>query len=217
MDSERWVNTAGDATLPVRLTSFVGRETEAAEVSTLLDTERLVTLVGTGGCGKTRLALHVAAERSDRYEGRVWWVDLSTLEDDTLVTDAIASVLGIKETPGRTLLESLKAELRNETSLLMLDNCEHLVTACAAIVDELLRASPELTILATSREGSRVNSRGAFHLSIPPRRAACSPIAPLVCSRASSSMRRSSTRSPKSADDSTAYLSQLNSRPPGCE
>ena len=85
----------GGSDLPVRLTSFIGREAEAAAIASLLDAERLVTLVGAGGCGKTRLALHVAGDRRGRYPGGTRWVDLSTLSDPTLVVDAIASTLEI--------------------------------------------------------------------------------------------------------------------------
>ncbi len=137
--------------LPILLTSFIGRETERVAVSDLLDRERLVTLAGPGGCGKTRLALQVAAERVGLHPKGASWVDLSKLADNDLVVDAIASALEIREMPGRPLTTTLVDELQGG-HLLLLDNCEHLVDACAKIAHELVRSSPGLRILATSRE-----------------------------------------------------------------
>jgi predicted ATPase/DNA-binding CsgD family transcriptional regulator len=142
-----------DNNLPLQLTSFVGREREIAGLEKLLVGEaRLVTLTGPGGSGKTRLALAVAAELSGDYEDGVWWVELASLSDPDLVPQAVANALGINEAPGRSLMEALVEYLEGREVLLLLDNCEHLVEACAALCNVLLHACPKLRILATSRE-----------------------------------------------------------------
>src|SRR5262245_23201474 len=138
--------------LPLQLTSFIGREREIAEIERLLGTTRLLTLTGTGGCGKTRLALEVAARVLPGYEHGVWLVELAALSDPGLVPQAVASALGVREAPGRAIEETLVGYLRERSLLLILDNCEHLVDACARLADALLRACPGLRVLATSRE-----------------------------------------------------------------
>jgi predicted ATPase/class 3 adenylate cyclase len=138
--------------LPRQLTSFVGREEEIAEMERLLATTRLLTLTGVGGIGKTRLALRIAERLADTFRDGVWLVELAPLSDPALVPHAVATTLGVREQPGSPLQVTLGDVLRPRRSLLVLDNCEHLVAACAALADELLRACPALTILATSRE-----------------------------------------------------------------
>jgi non-specific serine/threonine protein kinase len=138
--------------LPVQVTSFVGRERERAEVHRLLSTARVITLAGPGGIGKTRLALQVAGEASEEYLGGAWLVPLATLGDPLLVPQAIADALGIRETAGRPLIATLAEWLRQKPLLLILDNCEHLVGACATLVYALTQSCPQLTLLATSRE-----------------------------------------------------------------
>jgi non-specific serine/threonine protein kinase len=138
--------------LPAPLTSFVGREQEVGQVRSLLATSRLVTLTGTGGCGKTRLALHVAAEVVGGYPNGVWLVELAALGDPSLVPQAVATALGVRDEPGQPLRATLLAALRARRLLLVLDNCEHLLDACAHLADALLQACSDLCILATSRE-----------------------------------------------------------------
>jgi non-specific serine/threonine protein kinase len=138
--------------LPLELTSFIGREREAAEVARLLATARLLTLTGAGGCGKTRLALEVAGAVLGSYPDGVWLVELAPLADPGLVPQAVATVLGVREAAGRDLGQSLADFLRERSLLLILDNCEHLVEAVARLADALLRACPRLGLLATSRE-----------------------------------------------------------------
>ncbi len=138
--------------LPAQLTSFVGRERELAEVRQLLAERRLLTLVGAPGVGKTRLALEAAADLTDAYSDGVWLVELAALADPALVSQALAAAVEVREQPGRDMLASLVDALRQRQMLLVLDNCEHLIEACAALAEQLLRACPILTILATSRE-----------------------------------------------------------------
>jgi predicted ATPase/DNA-binding CsgD family transcriptional regulator len=138
--------------LPLPLTSFVGRERELAEVRRLLRTVRLLTLTGTGGVGKTRLALTAAGALAGAYPDGVRLVELAALTDANLVPRAVAGVLGVPEQARRTLPDVLVDALRHRRLLLVLDNCERLVAACAALTDSLLRACPGLVILATSRE-----------------------------------------------------------------
>src|SRR5262249_2794668 len=138
--------------LPLPLTSFVGRGRELAEVGRLLAAERLVTLTGAGGVGKTRLALRAAADGLDRFPDGVWLVDLAPLADGALVPQAVAAAVGVREAPGRPLVATVTDALRPRRLLLVLDNCEHLLDACARLADALLRACPHLRVLATSRE-----------------------------------------------------------------
>ena len=138
--------------LPLQLTSFIGRDDEIAEVMRLLPTSRLMTLTGFAGVGKTRLALRVAADMVPRYPHGVWVAELGALSDPALVPKAVTMAVDVPEQPSRGLLETLRAYLRSKTILLVLDNCEHLVSACAELADALLRSCPNLQILATSRE-----------------------------------------------------------------
>jgi non-specific serine/threonine protein kinase len=143
---------AARTNLPLALTSFIGREGELAAVQALLGTARLVTLTGAGGAGKTRLALAVAGMLLSEYPDGVWLVELASLADPALVVQAVAQALGLREEPNRPLLVTLVDHLKERSLLLVLDNCEHLVAACAELVAALLRAWPHVRILATSRE-----------------------------------------------------------------
>jgi predicted ATPase len=138
--------------LPLRLSSFVGREKELAEVRRLLGDTRLLTLTGPGGCGKTRLAVVAASEQLQGFEDGVQMVELAPLSDPSFVPQAVASVLGAREQSDFSLTETLSNHLRGKNMLLVLDNCEHLIEACAELVETLLRTCPQLRVLATSRE-----------------------------------------------------------------
>jgi len=156
--------------LPIALSSFIGREHERERVGELLVAHRLVTLVGTGGVGKTRLALAVAEDRLDTFPDGVWLVELAPLADPALVPAALAQVLGLREEPGRPILETLSNHLKAQHLLLILDNCEHLVAACAALAAALLRACSEVRTLATSREALGVGGERRYRvpsLSVP--------------------------------------------------
>src|SRR2546427_12280461 len=138
--------------LPANLTSFVGREREIAEVTRLLADARLVTLTGTGGCGKSRLAVEVARGLQGDFPDGVWAVELAALSEATLVPHAAGAVLAGPQHPGTPMAARLGKALRAKTILLVLDNCEHLRAACAHLADALLRECPGLRILTTSRE-----------------------------------------------------------------
>ena len=137
--------------LPGELTSFVGRRVELAEIGEPLRRARLLTLTGSGGCGKTRLALQAASNAIDDYPDGVWWVELARVEDAALLPAAVIGALGLREVPGRALLDTLVTHLRARRALVALDNCEHLLSACAQLAEVLLRGCPPLRILATSR------------------------------------------------------------------
>jgi predicted ATPase/DNA-binding CsgD family transcriptional regulator len=137
--------------LPAPVSSFVGRDGELAEVRALVGGWRLVTLTGTGGAGKTRLALQVAAGLADGAGDGVWFADLAPLGDPDLVAVTVADVLGVRQEPGGSVLDTL-VEAVGGRSLLLLDNCEHVIGACAKLADALLRGCPNLALLATSRE-----------------------------------------------------------------
>jgi non-specific serine/threonine protein kinase len=152
--------------LPTSLSSFIGRKQEIAEVKRLLSEYRLLTLTGPGGCGKTRLALRVAEELRSPYRDGVWLVEFASLADGELVPQALAAVLGVREQAGQSLSESLASYLRARDSLLLLDNCEHLVEACARLAATLLAACPGVRLLATSREPLGVPGEGVW--VVPP-------------------------------------------------
>jgi predicted ATPase/DNA-binding CsgD family transcriptional regulator len=152
--------------LPLQLTSFIGRERELAEVARLLLTTRLLTLTGAGGSGKTRLAIEVARQMLKGFPGGVWLVEFAPLSDPELVPQATASSLVVRETPGRVLTETLVDYLKLRHVLLVLDNCEHLIEPCAHLAEMLLRACPNLRILATSREPLRI--AGELLWLVPP-------------------------------------------------
>jgi predicted ATPase len=152
--------------LPLELSSFVGREKELAEVGRQLEGNRLLTLTGSGGCGKTRLALATATDLVERFEDGVWLVELASLVDPSLVPQAVASALGLREQPGRSPAEALSRYLGSKNVMLVLDNCEHLVEACAALAEALLRFCPRLRVLATSREALDITGEVAW--PVPP-------------------------------------------------
>src|SRR6476620_1272859 len=136
-------------------TSFVGREAELAELQTVLKGHRLVTLIGVGGVGKTRLALELASLSPDDFPDGVWVIELAAVADPAAVPDAVAAVLGIVQQPGSSLAASVAAALEGRTRLLVFDNCEHVLDAAADIIEAILAASSTVKVIATSREGLR--------------------------------------------------------------
>lgn len=142
--------------LSQQLNAFIGRESDLAEVARLLREHRLVTLLGTGGIGKSRLSVQLGAELLDRHADGVWLVELAPLSDEALVPQAVAGVLGVKEAPGGSVLDALLDFVRDRRLLIILDNCEHLLAACADLAKRLLRAGAGLTLLATSREALHI-------------------------------------------------------------
>jgi DNA-binding winged helix-turn-helix (wHTH) protein len=138
--------------LPQQLTSFIGREKELVNVQKVFSISRLVTLMGPPGTGKTRLALQIAANVLNDYPDGVWLVDLAPITDEILVPKTVASALKILEEPARPLIDTLSEFLKQNRLLLLLDNCEHLIEACASLIEALLRSTSKLQVLATSRE-----------------------------------------------------------------
>src|SRR5438874_17433 len=149
--------------LPVQLTSFVGRERERRNVRALLDSNRVVTLVGSGGCGKTRLAIQVGADLLEQFPDGVRFVDLAPLTDAPVVIEAIAAAVGVKSEQGVATIDALIRDLKGTRTLIILDNCEHVIQACAEAVLGLLRSGEGVRVLATSRQplglAGEVNSR----------------------------------------------------------
>ncbi|HEX2348983.1 MAG TPA: NB-ARC domain-containing protein, partial [Ktedonobacterales bacterium] len=165
--------------LPHPLTSFIGRQEDIAALERALATTRLLTLVGAGGCGKTRLALEVAAASLHNMPDGVWWIELASLSDPALVVQTIAATLQLAETSGESLLDLVIRRLGLARCLLILDNCEHLVERCAQVAQTLLSACPTLTILATSRETLNVAGESVYAvqtLALPDERGAIEAI-----------------------------------------
>jgi predicted ATPase len=148
---------ASPGNLRAATTSFIGRESQVAELHAAVKAHRLVTLTGVGGVGKTRLALEVAARLADEFPDGVWFFELAAVTDPAAVPDAVAAVLGITQQPGKSVAESVAAALEGRVRLLVFDNCEHVVDSVADLVEAILAASATVTILATSREGLGVS------------------------------------------------------------
>ncbi len=157
--------------LPQQLSSFVGREEEIAQIEAQLESARLVTLVGTGGVGKTRISLQVGADLLERYPDGVWLVELAPVRDLGSIEGLLASILGVESTSGGTTRQALVASLREKRALLIFDNCEHVVRDAASLIEALLVAIPTLRVLASSREGLGIGGESTFRmpsLAVPP-------------------------------------------------
>ena len=163
-------NPALPNNLPAQLSAFIGRDREMNEVRALVESRRLVTLTGAGGSGKTRLALQVAAELLDGSGDGVWLTELAAVSDGDAVPAAICEALGIGEQPGRAVLDSLLDALAFQFVLIVLDNCEHLIGACAKTADAILRHCPRVHLLVTSREPLGIGGETIYRvpsLSLP--------------------------------------------------
>ncbi len=151
--------------LPVKVAVFVGRERERAKVADLVANVRIVTLTGSGGCGKTRLAVEVVGDVASRFLDGSCWVDLQGVSEPAMVAAAVGAVVGVRERPEQALVDTLAAQLRARHLLVVLDNCEHLVGACADLVGELSSACPQLHVLATSRVPLVVEGEATFDVA----------------------------------------------------
>jgi len=157
--------------LPLQLTSFIGREKEISEVIHLLEHARMLTLIGPGGTGKTRLSIQVANKLLDQYPDGVWIVELAPTLDPLLIPRTTAIAIGLRDEPHRPVIDMLCDYLRGKQLLLILDNCEHLVEACAQMADTLLHAGPQIRILASSREALGIAGETSYlvpSLELPP-------------------------------------------------
>lgn len=160
------VRFGSSAPLPVHLTALVGRSEEIGEVTALLGTSRLVSLVGAGGIGKSRLASAVAAGLQSRYRDAVGWIDLGALTNPADVDAQVAATLGLREQVDGTSLDALIALIGRSAALLVMDNCEHVIGAATVLIDRLLRGCPSLRILVTSRQALGVAGEKAW--LVPP-------------------------------------------------
>lgn len=151
--------------LPIQLTSFIGRENEIHEIKHLVEHNRLVTLTGSGGVGKTRHSLQVGAEVLDAFANGVWLVEFASVSDPGLVAHAVATALGMRQDQGQPLMAALREHLQGKSILLLLDNCEHLLDACAQLADALLHSCPHLKILVSSREALGIAGEVTFRVS----------------------------------------------------
>jgi predicted ATPase/DNA-binding CsgD family transcriptional regulator len=150
--------------LPTQLTSFVGREKELADVKKLLYNAHILTLIGPGGTGKTRLSIQAAGELFDLYPEGVWFVELAPILDPLLVPRTTAIAVGLRDEPQRLVIDVLCDHLREKKILIILDNCEHLVDACARMADRILHAAPDTRILASSREGLGISGEVTYRV-----------------------------------------------------
>ncbi len=150
--------------LPAPTTSFIGREKEKAEIKQAISAHRLITLTGSGGTGKTRLSLQVAADLLDQFADGVWFVELAPLTDPSLIPQTMLSALEASEPQDKTITQALIERVRGKKLLLILDNCEHLIEAIAKLVETLLSNAPELKIIASSREALGVQGEMAWHV-----------------------------------------------------
>jgi non-specific serine/threonine protein kinase len=160
--------------LPAAISSFIGRKDVSARVDRLIGVNRLVTLTGPGGAGKTRLSIEVGGAARPRFDAGVWVVELAPLAQPDLVVQEVASVLRVREQPGVTLLEGVEAAISSKPMLLVLDNCEHVLPGCAALTRQLLAQCANLHILATSREKLGITGEIVFQvptLELPPESA----------------------------------------------
>jgi predicted ATPase/DNA-binding NarL/FixJ family response regulator len=185
--------------LPVQLTTFIGRQPQIVQLQGLLSDVRLLTLTGPGGVGKTRLALEVAGSVIEHYPDGVWLVDLAALTDERLVPQAVASSLSISDMPAEALIETLARTLESKSLLIVLDNCEHLLSACQAVAHRLLQCCAAVRILATSRQSLDIPGETAWRVPSLEvlRRGDAAPVAEggnseavdLFCERARASLR----------------------------
>jgi len=150
--------------LPLNLTSFIGREKEISEIKASLEETRLLTLIGPGGTGKTRLSIQVGMDILAGISNGVWIAELAPISDPALIPQAVASIFGLREGPGHPLLDQINDYLRAKRLLLILDNCEHLVEAVAKFSDQILKASPQVKILASSREALSVAGEKTYRV-----------------------------------------------------
>jgi predicted ATPase/DNA-binding XRE family transcriptional regulator len=150
--------------LPAPITTFIGREKELAEVIKLIDKHRIITLTGSGGVGKTRLSIKVGEQILENYVGGVWLVELAPVLDPLLVPRTTAMAIGLHDEPQRPIIDMLSDYLHEQKILLILDNCEHLLDACAQLADMLLKRCPELKFLATSREALGILGEAVYHV-----------------------------------------------------
>ena len=167
----RFVGQISHTHLPASLSTLVGRQCEIADIFHMLEHSRLVTLVGAGGSGKSRLAQEVARSIDHTFEEGARWIDLAPLSDAAFVPQAVATVLGVREQPGQGLPDTLRRYLAPRQILLVVDNCEHVIGAAAGLLASLLQAAPRLRILATSREPMRTDGEGLF--PVPPLSVPC--------------------------------------------
>ncbi len=212
-----------------RLTTFVGRDDVVAEIETLIDQHRLVTLTGAGGAGKTRCATHVGAEVLDGSGDGVWLAELAPVTDPALVARAVAQAFNLKEQPNRSPVDTLLAYLKHKRLLLILDNCEHVIGEARRVAGEILRNCPGVRLLATSREPLNISGEATYRmpsLAVPAQTEVLVAegasrfgavqflsIAQCLATTASRSRKRTHRTSPRFAVVSTAYRWQSNSLP----
>ena len=182
---ERWVPLKQvPNNLPQQGTSFLGRDRELDEIKSALRSARLVTLLGMGGLGKTRLSLQVAAEMLAEFTDGVWFIDLAPLRDGSLVVAEAAQVLGVREEPGRALLQSVAQHLKDRRALLVVDNCEHVLKPAATLINAILKLAPQVAVVTSSRVPLRVHGEHTYPILPLPVPAPSDGVAALLRSTA---------------------------------
>ncbi len=162
--SKQWQRRVNPNNLPAALTSFIGRDSELTEIRRLMGTARLLTVAGSGGMGKTRLTLQAAKEALNGFKDGVWFIELAPITDTVLLLYTVASVLGVHEEQSRSLTDTLASWLKDKELLLILDNCEHLLDSTAQFADKILRACPNVRLLASSREALDIDGELVYRM-----------------------------------------------------
>lgn len=162
--SKQWQRRINPNNLPAALTSFIGRDAELTEIRRLMGTARLLTVVGPGGMGKTRLTLQAAKEALNGFKDGVWFIELAPITDMALLLYTVVSVLGVHEEQSRSLTDTLASWLKDKELLLILDNCEHLLDAAAQFADKILRSCPNVRLLASSREALDIDGELVYRM-----------------------------------------------------
>lgn len=155
---------ASPSNLPLQLTSFIGRDAEMADLKKLITENRIITLTGAGGSGKTRLGLQLVADVADKYPDGVWWVDLAPITDEEVVASKVATTLSVREVESQSIVDTLVDQMRERRLVLLLDNCEHVIVECAELVSAVSKKCPQVWVLATSQEPLGVTGETTYRV-----------------------------------------------------
>ena len=164
LESRRLKSKKAPHNLPAQLTTFIGREKETEAIGGLIKQHRIITISGSGGCGKTRLACEVAGSLIEEFYDGIWFVDLAPILSEELVAKEISEILKIQEEPGREFIDTLIDRIKDRNLMIILDNCEHLIGVCSSVTWKLIQSVPGLKILSTSREPLNIKGEKVWRI-----------------------------------------------------